>query len=217
MKMRFGQLTWIWACLISTLSVMGCLAARPASPAKSAQADTAPKVEPGSKLEAGKPIGTEYLAVGDRIRVTYTDIPTPVPPTEQQIPETRKITLHLNLEVEFVGKTKTELEREIRDLYISKGFYKNIKIDIDVPIRTFYVGGEVHNQSVFPHHAKLTLTKAISMAGGFTEFAKKSSVHILRADGTKLDVNWKKAIKDPKFDQPIHPGDRIQVDRTIIF
>ena len=195
---------------------MGCLAAGPATPAKPTKSDSPSKAESAPKADASNPIGTEYLAVGDRIRISYSDIPTPVPPTEQQIPETRKITLHLNLEVEFVGKTKTELEREIRDLYISKGFYKNIKIDIDVPIRTFYVGGEVRNQSVFPHHAKLTLTKAISMAGGFTEFAKKGSVQILRADGTKLEVNWKKAIKDPKFDQPIHPGDRIQVYRTAI-
>lgn len=163
-----------------------------------------------------KPVGTEYLAVGDKIRVTYSDIPVPVLPTEQQIPETKKITLHLGLEVDFVGKTKTQLEKEIRDLYIEKGYYKNINIVIDVPVRMISVGGEVKAPSTYAHSANLTLTKAINMAGGFTEFAKKRRIQITRADGTVLYVNWHKAVKDASEDKPIHPGDRIQVDRSIL-
>jgi len=167
--------------------------------------------------EPSQAVGTEYLSVGDKIRVAYSDIPSTVLPTEQQIPESGRIVLHLNLEVNFVGKTKTQLEKEIRNLYIGKGYYKNIKIDIDVPLRTFYVGGEVRNQSVFPHQANLTLTKAINMAGGFTEFAKKRSIQITRADGRRLTASWNKAIKDTKDDPPIHPGDRIQVNKSIFF
>lgn len=170
-----------------------------------------------AKGEASKTVGTEYLSVGDKIRVSYSDIPTAVPPTEQQIPESKKIRLHLNLEVDFVGKTKSQLESEIRDLYISKGFYKNIKIDIDVPLRTFYVGGEVRAPSVYPHQANLTLTKALDMAGGFTDFAKKRTINITRADGTRVKVSWFKATKDTKHDPLIHPGDRIQVDKTAFF
>ena len=167
--------------------------------------------------EAGsaKPVGTEYLSVGDKVKITYADIPVPIPPTEQQIPETRKITLHLNLEVEFVGKTKTQLEKEIRDLYIKGGYYKNINIVIDVPVRTISVGGEVRAPSSYAHSANLTLTKAINMAGGFTEYAKKRRVTITRPDGTVVYVNWNKAVKNPSEDQPIHPGDRIQVDRSL--
>lgn len=168
--------------------------------------------DPGSP-----PIGTEYLSVGDKVRITYSDIPVPVMPTEQQIPESKKIVLHLNLEVEFVGKKKAQLEKEIRDLYILKGYYKNINIVIDVPVRMVSVGGEIRAPSTYAHQANLTLTKAINMAGGFTEYAKKRRIRITRADGTVIFVNWNKAIKDPSEDQPIHPGDSIQVDRSIIF
>jgi len=185
-------------------------------------ASLAPAAEktPAEKTPAGKksePVvaGTEYLNVGDRVRISYSDIPVTVPPTEQQIPETRKLVLHLNLVVEFVGKTKSELEREIRDLYISKGLYKNIKIDIEVPGRPVWVGGEVKSESTYAHQANLTLTKAINMAGGFTEFAKKRRVIITRADGTRIFVNWNRASKNPADDPPILPGDRIQVDRSV--
>jgi len=167
------------------------------------------------EASANKAVGTEYLSVGDRVKITYSDVPIPVLPTEQMIPETKKITLHLNLEVEFVGKTKTQLEKEIRDLYINKGYYKNINIVIDVPVRTVSVGGEVRAPSTYAHQPNLTLTKVINMAGGFTEFAKKRKIQITRADGTVIYVNWNNAVKKPSEDRPIHPGDRVQVDRSI--
>ena len=171
----------------------------------------------GAPAAAGeqKNLTEEYLNVGDKVKIIYSDIPNAVLPTEQQIPANRKVVLHLNLEVDFVGKTKTELEREIRDLYINKGYYKNINITIDVPVRPISIGGEVRSPSAYPHQSNLTLTKAINMAGGFTEYAKRKKVHVIRADGTKFDVNYNEAVKNPSVDKPIYPGDRVHVDRTI--
>lgn len=168
-------------------------------------------------VTAGKKssLNEEYLNVGDKVKIIYSDIPNQVAPTEQQIPANHKIVLHLNLEVDFVGKTKTELEKEIRDLYINRGLYKNINIAIEVPTRPISIGGEVKSPSTYAHQANLTLTKAINMAGGFTEYAKRTKIHVIRADGTKFDVNYKTADKDPAADKPIYPGDRIHVDRTI--
>lgn len=203
MKVRslWFRLRWIYPCAILALCGAGFLA----NAADKKKADK----------EASKPVGTEYLAVGDKVRITYSDTPTPVPPTEQQIPESKKITLHLGLEVEFVGKTKTELEKEIHNLYIEKQLYKNIGIVIDVPVRMFSVGGEVRNVSTFAHQANLTLVKAINQAGGLTEFANKRKIQITRADGTVIYVKWNDALDDSAKDPPIHPGDRIQVKRSI--
>lgn len=166
--------------------------------------------------EKKNPLTDEYLNVGDRVKIIYSDIPNVVAPTEQQIPTNRKIVLHLNLEVEFVGKTKTELEREIRDLYINKGYYKNINIAIEVPLRPISIGGEVRAPSTYAHQANLTLTKAINMAGGFTEYAYRKKIHVFRSDGTKFDVDYRRAVKDPAADKPIYPGDRIHVDRSVL-
>ena len=161
-------------------------------------------------------LNEEYLNVGDKVKIIYSDIPNTVAPTDQQIPANHKIVLHLNLEVDFVGKTKTELEKEIRDLYINKGYYKNINIAIEVPTRPISIGGEVKAPSTYAHQANLTVTKAINMAGGFTEYALRKRIHVFRADGTKFDVDYRKAVKDPAADKPIYPGDRIHVDRSIL-
>lgn len=200
---RWFQVLWIRTLLLVSLG------------ASLSTGFAADKRKPTGDNDAAKAVGTEYLSVGDKVRITYSDTPVIIPPTEQQIPETKKITLHLNLEVEFVGKTKTQLEKEIKDLYINKGLYKNIGIVIDVPVRTISVGGEVRSPSTYAHSAKLTLVKAINMAGGFTEYAKKTKIQVTRGDGTVVYVNWKKAVKDPKEDIAIYPGDSIQVERSI--
>lgn len=201
---RWFRLLWVPAIALAVLSGLGFVAT--AADKKAAEKEI---------KETTKAVGTEYLSVGDKVRITYSDTPVPVPPTEQQIPETKMITLHLGLEVQFVGKTKTELEKEIHNLYIEKGYYKNIGIVIDVPVRMISVGGEVRNNSTFAHQANLTLTKVINAAGGFTEYAKKRKIQITRADGKVIYANWHDAVKDPQKDPLIHPGDRVQVDRSI--
>ena len=56
--------------------------------------------------------------------------------------------------------------------------------------------------------------KAVQTAGGFTEFAKRTRVQITRADWRKeTPVNCDKAVKNPKLDLAIFPGDQIFVDR----
>ena len=57
----------------------------------------------------------------------------------------------------------------------------------------------------------MTVLKAVSAAGGFTDYAKRVAVEVTRTDGTKVVVNCKKAQKNPKLDIPISPGDRISV------
>ena len=47
-----------------------------------------------------------------------------------------------------------------------------------------------------------------------TDFANKTDLVLTRANGTHVAVNYKKAIKDPKFDPQVFPGDSINVKKT---
>jgi len=54
--------------------------------------------------------------------------------------------------------------------------------------------------------------KAISVAGGFTEFANKTNVEVTRINGEKpIIVDCKKALRIHKLDIPIYPGDHVFV------
>jgi len=54
--------------------------------------------------------------------------------------------------------------------------------------RNFYVGGEVKTPGGYPYEEGLTVHKAISLAGGFTEKADKRVITITRAHGSQVDI-----------------------------
>src|SRR5689334_15005453 len=62
------------------------------------------------------------LRVGDLIIVTFSDMASPPPRQELNIPDTGFVTLPYNVKVQAVDKTTTELERDIRDAYVPSIF-----------------------------------------------------------------------------------------------
>jgi polysaccharide export outer membrane protein len=71
---------------------------------------------------------------------------------------------------------------------------------------TFFVTGFVRNGGPFLHEAGLTVSKALSMAGGVTEKGSRSRVRITRS------VNGKQVVlKDVKMEDAVQPGDSIEV------
>jgi len=71
---------------------------------------------------------------------------------------------------------------------------------------TFFVTGYVKNGGPFLHDASMTVSKAISVAGGVTEKGSRSRIRITRVvDGKQV------VIKDVKPDDPVLPGDSVEV------
>ncbi|MEI6341265.1 MAG: SLBB domain-containing protein [Verrucomicrobiota bacterium] len=176
-------------------------------------------VLPGVAEDSSKPpaanadLSSDVLNVGDKIRVTFGDITDPPAPLDTQIPESGSVTLHLGHKFNFRGERRDLLEQKIRDYYITNGLYKIITVSIEVPARPITVGGEVRSPNTYPHPGRLSILKAIDLAGGFTEFADRRKVRIIR-NSRPIIVNCKKALDDPsKHDVEVFPGDKIQVDR----
>jgi protein involved in polysaccharide export with SLBB domain len=154
--------------------------------------------------------GIDELRVGDRITVTFSDIPGAPPPIEQKIREDGKIVLILGLEVTAAGKKAGDLAQEIKEAYVPK-YFKRLTVNVKPEERVIYVGGQVRAPNRYIHVGEMTVLRAIKVAGDFTDYAKKTDVQVIRADGSKFKINCKKALKDPKFDVPIYPGDAIHV------
>jgi len=76
--------------------------------------------------------------------------------------------------------------------------------------RTIIVGGSVRNSGRHPWVADLTLTGAISAAGGRSEFAK-DGIKVIR-NGRAQQYSWKALKKDPSLDPKILAGDNIDVE-----
>ncbi len=166
----------------------------------------------------------QKLAVGDRVSfrvVEDQEDPKPLTITdagELDVPE-------LGL-VPAAGKTCKQLAFEIKPkLEASTYYHATVVIGIDLLNKTMsgrrvYVGGQVirPGPQEIPAGETWTVTKAIMRAGGFTQYANKKGVRLVRAatngtPGTTLILNaaevWEKGRTD--LDLSVQPEDLIYV------
>ena len=73
----------------------------------------------------------------------------------------------------------------------------------------FYVTGEVKKPDSYKYQEKLTVIKAIAMAGGFTNTASKGSVRIVRKVNGKEDV-----LSGVDMDELVKPEDVVVVPES---
>jgi len=161
--------------------------------------------------------GVALFNVGDTVNVTLSDAgPDFTAQTyEQIIKEDGSITLPLIGNVQAADRTVGDLEQAIHDLYVPK-YYVRLTVTVKPSAdRVFYVGGEVNHPGVFQYLGATTVTEAIQSAGGPDDFANHSKVWLIRAIGTRIHVNYDKALKDPSQDPSVYPGDQINVERRI--
>lgn len=170
-----------------------------------------------SSLLPGGP-GSSKLGVGDLLTINFSDVPTGAMPMEQQhrVGDDGLITLPFNVQVQAAGKTPTQLQKEIRDAYVPSWFV-NLTVIVKAQDRYVYVDGEVKVPNKIFHQDGLTVLRAISTVGGFTDFANKKKIEVRRAIGGKVElVDWSKARKNPKLDLPLYVNDQVYVPRGIL-
>jgi len=157
---------------------------------------------------------TEVLYPGEPIIVTITDIPTPVQPYDDQIKADGTITLIESQTFMAAGKTRRQLEEEIHNRYVPS-IYRKLTATVKPKDQTrfYYVDGDVKAPGRQLYIERLSVLKAISSCGGFTEFARRRKVKLTRTDGSSFTINCPKALKNPKLDLEVFPGDKIWVPR----
>jgi polysaccharide export outer membrane protein len=138
-----------------------------------------------------------------------------LPDHTERIGEDGMITLLYVGPVMAAGKTASELQRDIHKLYVPK-YFQELTVTVQGDLRYFYVDGEVRTPGQKDYPGQMTVVKAISVAGGFTDFAKKTKVRLTHG-GHVQTVNVTKAIRDPNLDLPVFPGDKIYVPRRILW
>jgi len=222
MNLPRGLLQKIWLPVCSLLAtgllVTGC--ATSSEPAFTSE----PGIQPVTATEGSptndNPVSTPRepgvrFQVGDLLIISFSGTMDQLLPHEERIKEDGNITLPLIGAVKALDKSDGELQKEIHDRYVPK-YYVRLTVVVKYVAQelSFSVLGEVRSPGPKPYAGKTTVTKAIGMAGGLTEFARKSNLVLTRANGTRVKVNYKKAIKDPKFDPQVFPGDSINVVKS---
>lgn len=131
---------------------------------------------------------------------------------ELRIGDSGRINYPLLGEIVAVGISVQGFQQSIRKGLIDGEFMIDPTVAVRVvEYRPFYIDGEVEAPGSYPFEPNLTLRKAISIAGGFTERASRSKITIL-AEGLDLRSNSQQA---PNLDVPVSAGDIITVGERL--
>jgi len=127
-----------------------------------------------------------------------------------------KISFPLLGDVQAAGRTPMEIRKEIETGL--KDYVDNPVVTVTVKIpesQKFYVLGEVNKTGEYRLIKGLTVLQAFAIAGGFTDWASKKEIILLRYENGKekvYNINYKKIVNDKDFSQNIE----IRTDDTII-
>jgi polysaccharide export outer membrane protein len=167
----------------------------------------------GTSSSATHLVDVARFHVGETVAVTFSETPDTIPSHSEQIKEDGTITLPYIGKIQAAGKTAGELQNEIRNLYVPQ-YFVHLTITVSPGDLVYYVSGEVNGRGRQLYVGQITVTKAITSASGFTDFASHK-VWLIRANGERVKVNVDKALQDPSKDLQVYPGDQIQVPRRI--
>ena len=107
---------------------------------------------------------------------------------------------------------KYNLEKALKD-YVS---HPVVTVHVINPLsQKFYILGEVQRTGEYPLVKHLTVLQAFALAGGFTEWASKKEIILLRHDGGQdkiFRINYQNIVKGKDLSQNL----KLRADDTII-
>jgi polysaccharide export outer membrane protein len=171
--------------------------------------------EPVKTWSAKESQNDYVINAGDTLEITTWKEPD-LSRTDIIVRTDGKISFPLLNDVQAAGLTAAELKRIIES---------GLKEYVELPVVTvnvtqlgsqkFYILGEVINTGEYPLTKDLTVLQAFALAGGFTQWASKKEIILMRKEGGKekiYRINYNNITKGKDFDQNL----KLQADDTII-
>ena len=200
-KVLLARLT---LCLVATLLSLG-LAGCSTPDYSGVMKSPGPEANPGEQ-------NVPRLHIGDTVTITFTGIDG-LTPEEKPIKEDGTISLPDVGRVQAAGKTAGELEDAIHNLYVPS-IYKHLSVTVKTTSdRVYFVRGEVRQPGRLIYVGQITVTKAITSAGDFTDFANHTKILLIRANGQRFKLNAEAILAGEAPDPPVYPGDQIEVSK----
>lgn len=173
-----------------------------------------PMAPPGLDTTAAPPVDPKSFKIGAEDVINIRVWKEPELSGDVVVRPDGKISVSLVGELDVAGKTPEELRRELTEEY------GKVLNDPVITVRMssirsskYYVTGNVFKTGMYPLVVPTTVLEALTLAGGFQEFANKKKVVILRK-GKQHYFNYNDVIKGKKLDQnlTLENGDFIVVN-----
>jgi polysaccharide biosynthesis/export protein len=128
-----------------------------------------------------------------------------------------KISLPLLNDLQAAGLTPTQLSMEIVEKLRATIVHPQVTVIVaQMSGLRIYIMGQVTRGGAYPLVPDMTAMQALSIAGGFTPFAKLKKIYVMRSENGEdkiFPINYKEVLGGRKMQQNIHlkPGDTIVV------
>lgn len=172
---------------------------------------------PGPAATSASTAGANVaMRVGDKITVRLSGVTGDEAYfNEIQIPASGDITVPLlSQSFHAAGMSTAELGDAITNAYKSQKIYTNPIVTVLAEERYVVVEGEVRGPTNVLWRPDMTMMAAINACGGFTEYADRHHIRIIRGSQA-LHYDGAQALQSPGADPSVLPADEIIVPRTM--
>jgi len=124
-----------------------------------------------------------------------------------------KISMHLVGEIVAGGLTPDQFQQRVVEALQTVINRPQVVAAVhEVRSKRYFISGEVNRPGQYPLSTKVTIMEALSMAGGFREFADTKGIKVMRGN-ERIKFNYKDVVKGKKLEQNIElkPGDHIVI------
>ena len=111
-------------------------------------------------------------------------------------------------QIELAGLTLAEVESTIHDRLLGDYLVRPQVSVTMAEYRPFFINGEVKSPGSFAYQPGLTVSKAISLAGGLTERASDRKIYLIPDGGLEADR------RRVSLDDEVGPGDTLTVEQS---
>jgi polysaccharide export outer membrane protein len=171
--------------------------------------------KPKSGWGAATMVDSYQIGIGDVLEITTWKEPDFSRPNVMVRPD-GKISFPLVNDFPAAGLSPMELKYNLENALKAYVSHPVVTVHIVDPVsQKFYILGEVMRTGEYPLVKHLTVLQAFALAGGFTEWASKKEIILLRHEGGKdkiFRINYKDIANGKDFSQNL----KLKTDDTII-
>jgi len=150
------------------------------------------------------------LGAGDTISITVYD-EKELSLEKVKLSDAGTISYPVLGELRVLGLTVSDLQKKVTD-GLKGSYLVDPKVTVSIEqYRDFFVNGQVNKPGNYPYQPGLTVRKAVSIAGGFRDRAKRDEAYIIHENQSPQD---KPEPVTGTLNTPIEPGDTITIEES---
>lgn len=171
---------------------------------------------PAASPTAGTPSQDYKVGAGDLLKISVFG--SPELSTDARVAESGTITCPLIGSIPVAGLSSAEVEQKLASSFVDGGFLRQPQVSVlivEYMSQKVSVLGHVSKPGQYALRASSNVLEILAEAGGIVAQSASDFATLMRADGTKLDLNLDALFRgDPTQNVAVKGGDRLYVPRA---